>query len=157
MSALIEHPTLKRRIEESVAKMLRDIDALAPVSIREGITDADVETPFISINATRDGERVRASGAYDCTVTITLHTTASRDDQAANATTDEELLEYDAGIEEMLFENSVKDLADTLTANAQDVRVDAVFGPTSDTPEFSEARRDIAYEFSCVAMRTDAA
>lgn len=155
--SVIEEPSLKRCVEDALVKMLRDIDALDPVSVYAGIADEEVETPFITVNVARDGERIRNSGAYDCTATIILHTSASEADAAERASTDAELLAYDAGLEELLFGTSTDDLADTITANADGVRVDAVFGPSSDTPEFSEARRDIAYEFSCVAMRTDAA
>ena len=156
MSAVIEEPSLKRCVEDALVKMLRDIDALDPVSVYGGIADVvKVETPFITVNVARDGERIRNSGAYDCTANIILHTTASEDDAAERASTDAELLAYDAGLEELLFGTSTDDLADTITANADGVRVDAVFGPSSDTPEFDDAKRNISYEFSFVAMAVE--
>jgi len=152
MTTLIEEPTVARRLEKAVATMLRSITDLGAVTINEGVIDGPVESPYISVVANRDGERVRGSGAYDFTVSIHLHTTAG---EGPKASTDAELCKYDAGIEEALFEVSVSDLADVITANAQDVRVDAVFGPTSEATTFNQQQRNITYQFSCVAMRLE--
>ena len=152
MPVIIEEPTLTRRLEQSVVTLLSAMDDLSSVTIKEGVTDGTIETPYISVVANRDGERVRDSGAYDCTVRIQLFTTAG---EGPKASTDAELLKYDAAIEEMLFEQNMSDLADIITANAQDTRIDAVFGPTSEATEFSAVQRNITYQFSCVAMRLE--
>lgn len=152
MPALIAEPTLTRRLEQAVVTLLSAVDGLGAVTIKEGVTDGTIETPYISVVANRDGERVRDSGSYDCTVHIQLFTTAG---EGPKASTDAELLEYDAAIEELLFEQDMGDLADIITANAQDTRIDAVFGPTSEATEFSAVQRNITYQFSCVAMRLE--
>lgn len=141
---------MTRRLEQAVVAMLSAMTDLSAVTIKEGVTDGTIETPFISVVANRDGERVRNSGAYDCTVQIILHTTAG---EGPKASSDADLLKYDAAIEEMLFEQSMGDLGDIITANAQDTRVDAVFSPTSEATTFSAVQRNITYQFSCVAMR----
>jgi hypothetical protein len=150
MTTLIDEPTLTRRLEKAMTTILASITDLSGVTIQEGVSDDTIATPFISVVANRDGERVRNSGAYDCTVMIRLHTTTGDN---AKASTDAQLVTYDAAIEEALFTVDMNDFADVLTANAQDVRVDAVFGPTSEATTFNQKQRNITYQFSCVAMR----
>jgi hypothetical protein len=134
--------------------ILGNITDLSGITINEGVTEENIATPYISVNASRDAERVRGGGAYDFTVMIDLFTTIG---EGPKASTDAQLLTLDAAIEEALFEVDVYDLADVLTANAQDVRVDAVFGPTSEATEFNQSKRNITYQFNCVAMRVASA
>lgn len=142
-------PSLLRRIEDSVVDTLRGIDALAGIVITAGIVDQDIETPYIVVNAGRDDERIHNSGSYNFTVRIVLKTTAG---EGPKASTDAQLLVIDAGIEEALFVESAEDLAATLTANGDFMRVDAVFDVTSEATEFNDLKREIEYNFKCVCM-----
>ena len=140
---------LTGRLIDSMVAILGDITALAGVTIREEGDSAAVETPYIVVGASRLNERVHGSGAYNMELRIHLKTTSG---EGPKASTDAQLLDLDGGIEEAVFSLRGEDLADVLTANGEELRVDDVFDAISEATEFTNAKRNIIYRLQCVCM-----
>lgn len=153
MSTIASQPSLKVRLENSVCTILRAVPTLAGLRIVNGVADEKLETPYLVVNVGRGEQRIHDSGIYNFTVNLDLHTTAG---DGPKSTTDAELLELDAGIEEAIFEHSTADFADIITANGEFLRVDAVINPNSEATEFNNVNRNINYNFTCVCLSVDA-
>lgn len=149
MPTLAESPSLTRRLEDAVAAVFGAVAGLAGLPIKAGISDGEIATPYMVINASRSGERIHASGVYDFDVTAILKTTAG---DGPKATDDATLLAYDAAMEEALFGPSVQGLAAAITAAGEYLRCDAVMSPGSEPTAFDDTRREITYSFSAVCL-----
>jgi hypothetical protein len=149
MPTLAESPSLQARITDAVVSLLSAITALDSVTIRAADSSDAMQTPYIVVETVRTGEAIHNSGVAILDCTIKLNTTAH---EGANATTDAELLAYDAAIEELLFKNSMATLAGTITAAANYATVYTCFDAGSQATEFSESKRNIQYQFTAHAI-----
>jgi len=139
--------TLCDRLMDSMLLVLSDIAALDGVTKRKNGESEDLETPYIVLSANVTGERVHSSGCFDINLEIHLRTTVGN---GPKASTDEEFVAYDAGIEEAVWSLRGLDLATVLTVNGVDLQVDDIFDQASTPKEFNETKRGIAYTLTCL-------
>lgn len=149
MPNLADSPSLTARLEDAVSGLLLVDPVLVGITVKTGIEDGDIETPYIVINASRSGERIYNSGVIDCSVRIHLKTTMGN---GPKATDDEGLLALDAGLESVLFSVSPVALAAQITSGADYLQCYAVTNLASEATTFDSTRREIAYTFNALCI-----
>lgn len=140
-----------RRIENAVLVLLGAASALTGVTKRAGVDDATVATPYLTVNANRQGEVIHNSGVQEVAVTIHLKTTMGN---GSKVTDDTAFLEYDAAIEAVIWGSSMKDFAAAITAAGEFLLIYAARNPSSQPAAFDDTRREIVYTFTLHAIAT---
>lgn len=146
---LANEPNLMRRIENAVIVLIGAITALNGVAKRAGVDDDTVATPYITVNANRQGEVIHNSGVQEVALTIHLKTTIGN---GTKATDDEAFLAYDAAIESVIWGGSTRALAAAITGAGEYLQIYAVRNPASQPAAFDDARREIIYTLTLHAI-----
>jgi len=145
-------PNLERRITDAVIVLLSALSGLSGVTIRAADDSDAVASPYIVVQTTSEGEAIYNSGIRAVRVSAILKTTAG---EGPKASTDAQLLTYDAAFEQFIFAQSMKDLAAAITAAGEFFRLYNVTNPTSAATTFDESKREIEYAFDAHAVFTE--
>ena len=148
---IADEPNLMRRIENAVLVLLAAASALNGVTKRAGVDDTTTQTPYLVVNANRQGEVIANSGVQEVAVTISLKTTMGN---GSKATDDETFLEYDAAIESVIWGSSMRDFATAITNAGEYLLIYAARNPASQPAAFDDSRREIVYSFTLHAIST---